>query len=60
MDALHRSWRMSKQIASFAVVVDARDEQAEAFYSHYEFQSFATLHGRLFLPLRRIEPLFQD
>jgi predicted GNAT family N-acyltransferase len=60
LDALHRSWRMSKRIVSFAVVVDAKDEQAEAFYCHYELESFAMFHSRLFLPMRRIEPLFQD
>jgi hypothetical protein len=28
MDALHRSFTLSKQIASVAVIVDAKDEQA--------------------------------
>ena len=32
MDALGRSWRLSRQIASVAVVVDAKDGRARTFY----------------------------
>lgn len=59
MDALYQSWQTAKKIASFAVVVDAKDEQAEAFYAHYEFQAFPTHKGRLFLAMKKIEQLFR-
>ncbi len=41
MDALYRSWRNTAEVASVAVVVDALDERARAFYLHHEFQSHA-------------------
>ena len=59
MDALHRSWQTSKQIASYAVVVDAKDDAAVAFYQAYEFQIFPDHASRLFLPMKKIERLFR-
>lgn len=59
MDALHRSWETSKQIASYAVVVDAKDDGAVAFYPAYEFQVFPDHASRLFLPMKKIERLFR-
>ncbi len=35
MDALYRSLKLSEQIASTGVVVDARDDAARAFYRKY-------------------------
>ena len=58
MDALHRSLAHSGDIASFAVVVDAIDEEAERFYGRYEFRAFPDQAGRLFLPMRKIAQLF--
>lgn len=58
MDALHRSSRASRQVASLAVIVDAKDERAVAFYRHYEFLPFADQPTRLFLPMSVIEKLF--
>ena len=58
MDALHRSWQASRQVASVAVVVDAKDSQAVGFYTRYEFISFDDLPTRLFLPMSVIEQLF--
>ncbi len=37
IDALKRSYEISKTIASFAVVVDPIDTEAEKFYSKYDF-----------------------
>jgi ribosomal protein S18 acetylase RimI-like enzyme len=37
MDALHRCLASSKQIASAAVIVDAKDESAVRFYEKYGF-----------------------
>jgi GNAT superfamily N-acetyltransferase len=58
MDAMHRSWRSSKQIASFAVVVDAKDDSARAFYERFEFRRFPEHVRKLFLPMSIIEKLF--
>lgn len=58
MDALHRGLAHSGEIASFAVVVAAIDEEAERFYARYEFQPFPDKAGRLFLPMRKISQLF--
>jgi len=58
MDALRRSWQASRQVASVAVVVDAKDSQAVGFYTHYDFTPFVDLPTRLFLPMRVIEQLF--
>ena len=37
IDALKRSYEISKEIGSFAVVVDPIDEKAELFYEKYDF-----------------------
>jgi hypothetical protein len=59
MDALRRALVASRDIASLAVVVDAKDEAAVAFYRRYEFSPFADLPNRLFLPMGTIEQLFR-
>ena len=58
LDALYRSLRHSRDIASFAVVVDSIDEEAERFYAHYKFQPFPDQANRLFLPMRKIAQIF--
>jgi len=58
VDALKRSLAMSKQIASAAVVVDAKDDKAHAFYEEFGFISFPETVKRLFLPMQTIEELF--
>ena len=58
MDALRRSFEASQgQSASFAIVTDPIDENAEKFYSKYGFQK---LEGsqRMFLMMKTIEGLF--
>jgi ribosomal protein S18 acetylase RimI-like enzyme len=39
------------EVAVFALVVDAKDEQAEAFYRHHGFAAFGSLPRQLILPL---------
>jgi GNAT superfamily N-acetyltransferase len=51
-DALLRS--LNSDIGAFALIVDAKDEQAEAFYIHHGFVSFAP--RQLFLPLSSVIP----
>ncbi len=58
MDALHRSLQAAHQVAALAVIVDAKDARAVAFYRHYEFTPFADQPARLFLPMGLIEKLF--
>ena len=58
LDALYRSLRLARQIASMAVVVDAKDEAAERFYRHFNFLSLQSAPLRLFLPMQQIEKLF--
>lgn len=58
LDALHRSLQHARQIASMAVVVDAKNGQAERFYRHFNFLPFQRTPLRLFLPMRQIEKLF--
>ena len=59
MDALHRSLAGSRQIASAAVIVDAKDENAAAFYRKYGFLELPNIPSRLFLPLASVEALFK-
>jgi predicted GNAT family N-acyltransferase len=60
MDALYRCLLQSKQIASAAVIVDAKDEAAKRFYEHFEFVPLPDIPHRLFLPMRTIESLFRE
>ena len=57
LDALYRSYDLSKQIGSFAVVVDPLDSEAEDFYSKYGFIKLPD-SGKMFLPMKTIEQLF--
>ncbi len=59
MDALHRSLMLSEQIASAAVIVDAKNDQARRFYLKHGFVELPGVSGRLFLPMKTIEQLFQ-
>lgn len=57
MDALARSLRASRTVASAAVVVDAKDDDARRFYERYDFLSLPDSPQRLFLPMRTIAVL---
>ena len=57
IDALKRSYGLSKSIGSFAVVVDPIDETAVSFYEKYGFISLID-SGKMFLPINTIEHLF--
>jgi len=48
-DAVDRTMR--SEVAAFALVVDAKDEQAESFYLHHGFMALAGTPGILILPL---------
>ncbi len=59
MDALHRSYTLSKQIASAGVVVDAKDDRALGFYRKYGFIDLPNIEHRLFLSMGTVEQLFR-
>ena len=59
MDALYKSLQASKQVASFAVVVDAIDERAVKFYQRFNFQAFPEQHFKLFRTMKNIAQTFE-
>lgn len=58
VDALKRSFEISKTIGSFAVVVDPIDQNAESFYVKYGFIKLPD-SGKMFLPMKTIYQLFE-
>lgn len=58
MDALYRSLSVSKTTASFAVVVDAIDDEAVKFYQRFEFQAFPDRSHKLFRTMANIAQTF--
>jgi predicted GNAT family N-acyltransferase len=48
-DAIERASR--SEVAVYALVVDAKDEQAESFYLHHGFVEFGGANRTLILPL---------
>jgi GNAT superfamily N-acetyltransferase len=55
-DALHRAVR--SEIASFAVIVDAKDDNARRFYERESFLPFPDQPMRLFRPMVDVAALF--
>lgn len=58
LDALSKSLQAAASIAAMAVVVDAKDGAAAAFYQHYGFVPLNTSASKLFLPMKTIATLF--
>jgi GNAT superfamily N-acetyltransferase len=58
MHALERAWLGSREIASWAVVLDAKPG-ARDFYLKYDFIPFPVRPERLFLTMKTIEAIFQ-
>jgi predicted GNAT family N-acyltransferase len=58
LDVLKVSLKMSRQIASAAVVVDAKDGQARGFYMGFGFVAFGEHENRLLLRMDLVERLF--
>ncbi len=57
-DALERSLRSTDLVASVAVVADAKDNAAVAFYLAMGFLLFSDQSRRVFLPMSTIAKLF--
>ena len=58
MDALYRS--LQNEIATIAVVVDAKDDKACSFYEHYQFICFPDYSHRLFLMMETIAKMINS
>lgn len=58
IDALKRCYEISKNIGSFAVIVDPLDNDAESFYKKYGFTKLPD-SGKMFLPMLTIKSLFE-
>ena len=56
LNALRRS--LGSEVASMAVLVDAKDEAAATFYRRHDFLSLPDQSHRLFLPMAEIARLF--
>lgn len=52
VDAIGRALR--SDVAAYAIVVDAKDDRAVAFYKHHGFIAFTSAPMTLFLPLARV------
>jgi GNAT superfamily N-acetyltransferase len=57
IDALKRSYEISQEIGSFAVVVDPIDEEAEKFYEKYDFIKLPD-SGKMFISMKTLRQLF--
>lgn len=58
IDALYKSYEISKTVDSFAVVVDPIDKDAENFYEKYGFIKLPD-SGKMFLAMQTIKNLFE-
>ncbi|MDE3076280.1 MAG: GNAT family N-acetyltransferase [Chloroflexota bacterium] len=57
LDALRHCLDASREVAAMAVVVDAKDDAARAFYERYGFERFADHEYRLFLRMTTVAQL---
>ena len=57
LHSLERALQASRQVASWAVLVDAK-EDAREFYIKHDFIPFPGQPNRLFLPMKTIEKMF--
>jgi GNAT superfamily N-acetyltransferase len=58
INAVHRT--MQDSAAAFALLVDAKNDQAAAFYERYGFRPIAGRPGALFLPLATAQKSLSD
>ena len=58
MSVLERALSHSREVASLAVVVDAKDRRAISFYAQFGFIQFPDHPNRMFLPMKTVADLF--
>lgn len=59
IDALKRCYEISREIGSFAVVVDPIDEEAEMFYQKYDFIKLPDSQ-KMIISIKTLEQLFKQ
>lgn len=57
VDALKKALQNSSHVASWAVVIDAKDENAANFYKRFGFIPFPNIPNRLFFPMKSIQKM---
>jgi ribosomal protein S18 acetylase RimI-like enzyme len=60
INALYNSLIASKAMAVYAVIVDAKDDKAIAFYEKFEFKSFPLNKYKMYIPLDFVSDLFSQ
>jgi len=60
VDALKRAAKQSSIVASWAVIVDAKDDEAALFYKRYGFIQFPTKSHRLFIPMSTVSGMYNS
>jgi len=60
MDALDRSLLAAREVASWAVLVEAIDSEAARFYGKYGFTELPEDRLKLFLPMKTIGKIFLE
>ena len=60
MDALYRCYRLSDEIGSVGVVVDAKHARAQSYYRQFNFEEFPDTPMTLWLPIAAIARLFRN
>lgn len=58
MDALRRSLEAATEIGAMAVIVDAKDDGAAAFYARYGFEPLPEHERRMYLPMGQVAAIF--
>ncbi len=58
IDALKRSYEISKEIGSFGIIVDPIDKNAERFYEKYDFIKLPD-SGKMFIANQTLKELFE-
>jgi GNAT superfamily N-acetyltransferase len=59
IDALRRCFEHAASVAAVAIVVDAKDEEAAAFYRHFRFLALQKDPRRLYLPMKTVAQLLE-
>ena len=59
MDAMHRALMATQAVAMHALIVDAKNDAAAAFYTKYGFIPLQDDNRRLFLPMATIQQLLE-
>lgn len=58
VDALRRTARVASEVGISAILVDAKDNKASAFYQHFGFQPLPDSSNRLVLPIATASNLY--